>query len=193
MPYNFGDWSSIGSDIGAKMTGRPSARQAKEADRALAIEMAQDKEEYQREQDKIKNFAAYGGYDPEQVMAGSAQEAMLSDPDLTAFQAKMTSRFNPADERALRGFREKIGSRDMTFEQRKELKAHPSGGTVNKYAGMGAGGEYSGLIPQKPKDYLPWSIKHPIATMGTQSKEEADALRKKWENKPAGKDTLKLY
>lgn len=91
MPYDFGNaWGQIGADLGAKLTGRPSARQAKDADRALAIKMAQDKEAYQHEQDEIKNFNTMGG-DPERIMAGGEEAAFMGTESEEAFKANLAT------------------------------------------------------------------------------------------------------
>jgi len=203
MPYNFGDWTGVGEAIGDKIAGRPSARQKKDDATALAAKMAQDKLDYEKEQDKIKNFADYGGYDPKQVMEGSEQAALLSDEDMAGFQRSMAdpnnpatperykdaSKFNPAAERAFKGFQLKLGERGLTFEQRKalqesdraaklELKKTPSGGTVDKYAGLGASKEDP---LEDTTDYNgPFDWRHPFKTFGKGEK-------------PAGKDTLKLF
>lgn len=149
MPrYDFGDFSQVVNRM-VHPERQPEAIAAK-------------KQEYEQGQDAIKNFALYGGYDPEQVMQGS-REAMAgplaADAEVSRFQelqaggkdspapAKMT----PASK-AYKGFRdmfsEKLAGSGLNFEQKKELerlhadetrrtKATPSGGTKDKYAGMG--------------------------------------------------------
>lgn len=193
MPYDFGNaWGQIGADLGAKVTGRPSARQAKDADRALAIKMAKDNSDYEKEQDSNKNFIATGGYNIDQLRAGAQESALMGDGSEESFKANLA---NPSSNlKAYMGFQDKMAKKyegklsledkiafeNMTSANKIKLKETQGGGTKDNWGGMGAGGESSSLLPQEPKDYLPWSIKHPFATMGTQSKEEADSLLKKW-------------
>ena len=188
MPYNFGDWSQIGSDIGAKIMGRPSARQAKDADRALAIKMAQDKESYEREQDRIKNFQSYGGFRPEQVMAGGEEAAFMGSEAEESFKANMAVPGNLVMKREFKApsqnlkaylsFQERMGQKyegKLSFEQRQALLDLERKGKIElKETSPGAKKyDFGGKVdePLEEPDAAPFKWSSP-RTWGKQTKED---------------------
>mgnify|MGYP001570323951 CR=1 FL=1 len=175
MPYNFGDWSQIGSDLGAKIAGRPSSRQAKEADRALAIKMAMDKSDYEKEQDKIKNFADYGGFDPEQVMAGGAEAALMGDEAGASLQGKMAG---TPSLRAYKGFQKRMGEKyegRLSLEDKIALeRIHGEETRATKKTAPGAkqydfGGQEDKPLEEPDAAPFKWSS---FRTWGKQTKED---------------------
>lgn len=187
MPYDFGNaWGQIGADLGAKIAGRPSAREAKDADRALAIKMAQDKSDYEKEQDSNKNFIATGGYNIDQLRAGAQEAALMGNGSEESFKANMANPGNmvmrneyqnpSSNLKAYMGFQDKMAKKyegklsledriafeNITSANKIKLKETQGGGTKDNWAGMGAGGSAAEPLEDKtdyngPAKLFDWS------------------------------------
>jgi len=141
--------------------------------RSDAKKSASDKATYEAKQDAIKNFALFGGYDPEQVMAGAEQVSRLGDEQASNFQDAMArpanyvmkapynqpptkEQFDPAAARAYEGFKDMVAGKKrqqgLSFEEKKELldKDYGLKKELKQTQGGGTVDKYANLGGGKP-------------------------------------------